>query len=325
MSINQSSKISSYFTKMLAKILVTTMIALASIFIAAQSANAITLEEATKKVEETSAVYTEAANEQSRLENEIAELTTKIDEIEAQLPELREKASDAYVSMYKSRNNTSELLDAVLGTRNLGEALYCMELFDKVLRIQTDQIDALLAAKSELDEAKAQLDEDKAVIDESVAAAKEALDEAKQARAQAQAEVLQAKGGELAAQIDWSMSREEFVAHWGARLNKYLSGTPLSGHGEDFADAAYLNGCDPRWSAAISRIESGCGAACFRPHNAWGWMGKSFSSWSDAIYAHAKYLAGPLYGGYLTMRGASTYCPPGGPWYSAVSAEMQRM
>lgn len=112
------------------------------------------------------------------------------------------------------------------------------------------------------------------------------------------------------------------VDSWAARIDAYLAGSPLSGYGRVFAEAALAYGVDPRWSPAISCVESSMGSYCFRPYNAWGWMGHSFSSWEEAIWAHVEYL-GYMYGGQLTMEAANTYCDPGEDWYYAVLGEMQ--
>lgn len=291
-----------------------------------EQASAITMEEAAAQVEATFAAYNEAKARQDELQTEISSLEAQIADLEFQIPGLQEKAGEICRAMYVSGDANLDLISAILSAESLGQAIRIADTYEKVLRSQTDQLQALVDAKHELEDSKAKLDTDKAQSDATVTAAKEALDAAISARQQAQAEARAAGAGALAQQIDWSLPRDEFVASWGARINKYLSGTKLSGQGESFADAAYEYGADPRLSPAISRIESGCGAACFRPYNAWGWMGKSFSNWGDAIYAHVKYLSGPLYGGYLTMKVAQMYCPPtAGEWYSKVSAEMGRM
>ena len=71
--------------------------------------------------------------------------------------------------------------------------------------------------------------------------------------------------------VDWSVGKKAFIETWTARIDAYLEGTPLSGYGSVFAEAAWNNGIDPRWSPAISNTESGNGTHCFLPHNAWGW------------------------------------------------------
>jgi hypothetical protein len=110
-------------------------------------------------------------------------------------------------------------------------------------------------------------------------------------------------------------SEYDFVNTWAHRIDAYMAAYPLAGQGRNFAQAAYEHGLDPRLSAAIASLESTRGKYCFRPHNAWGWTGKSFSSWREAIWAHVRYLAtsgyygftwGP-YGRKFTERDAQTY------------------
>ncbi len=123
--------------------------------------------------------------------------------------------------------------------------------------------------------------------------------------------------------VDWSSDKATFVSSWGARIDAYLSGSPLAGYGSVFAEAAWDYGCDPRFSPAISCIESGKGTYCFKSHNAWGWGSVSWDSWETAIRAHTKGLAS-IYGGHLTYDGAKMYCPPHADyWYSSVAAQME--
>ena len=122
--------------------------------------------------------------------------------------------------------------------------------------------------------------------------------------------------------IDWSVGREAFVAEWSARIDAYLAGSPLSGYGTTFAEAAWENGIDPRWSPAISNTESGKGSACFLPHNAWGWGSSAWGDWDTAIRAHVAGLASG-YGYSLTPEGAAMYCPPhAADWYNKTLAQM---
>ena len=37
---------------------------------------------------------------------------------------------------------------------------------------------------------------------------------------------------------------------------------------------------DPRFSPAISAVESSKGLYCFRSHNAWGWGSSSWNTWA---------------------------------------------
>ena len=110
-------------------------------------------------------------------------------------------------------------------------------------------------------------------------------------------------------EVDFSVGKEAFVSEWTSRINAYLAGSPLAGQGATFAEAAWSNGVDPRWSPAISNTESSKGAHCFLPYNAWGWGDKSWSSWEEAINAHVAGLANG-YGYSITYANAAKYCPP---------------
>jgi hypothetical protein len=94
----------------------------------------------------------------------------------------------------------------------------------------------------------------------------------------------------------------------------------LSGQGSVFASAAWDSGADPRWSPAISAVESTKGTYCFEDYNAWGWGSYSFSSWGEAIPAHVSYLSS-MYGGYLTPEAAATYAADPS-WYNKVLTQM---
>lgn len=134
-----------------------------------------------------------------------------------------------------------------------------------------------------------------------------------------------ADAGDAVAKPDganWDSSKSDFVSKWAPRIDRYLSGSALAGQGKTFAAAAWDNGVDPRWSPAISTIESGKGESCFRSHNAWGWGSVNWDSWEEAINGHVRGLARG-YGYTISVEGAKMYCPPNWQhWYSAVSKEM---
>lgn len=124
--------------------------------------------------------------------------------------------------------------------------------------------------------------------------------------------------------VTWT-ERDEFVATWAARIDNYLAGSPLSGYGKNFAEAAWNYGVDPRWSPAISCVESGKGAVCYRSYNAWGWGGISYGSWEEAIDAHVGGLSRG-YGHSLTIEAAQKYCPPTyESWYNRCLEEMSQI
>lgn len=123
--------------------------------------------------------------------------------------------------------------------------------------------------------------------------------------------------------VDWSVGEDEFVSTWAARIDAYLAGSPLAGQGRTFAEAAWNNGVDPRWSPAISNTESSKGAHCFAPYNAWGWGDSSWNSWEEAINAHVAGLAAH-YGYSITYAFAVKYCPPNADhWFNATLSQMK--
>lgn len=122
--------------------------------------------------------------------------------------------------------------------------------------------------------------------------------------------------------VDWTVGKEVFVAEWSGRIDAYLAGSPLSGYGPTFAEAAWDNGVDPRWSPAISNTESSKGAVCFMSHNAWGWGASAWGDWDTAIRSHVAGLASG-YGYSLTLDAAYAYCPPHAvDWYNKTLAQM---
>lgn len=125
--------------------------------------------------------------------------------------------------------------------------------------------------------------------------------------------------------VDWTVGKEAFVAEWTKRINNYLGKSNLGGYGAVFAEAAWENGVDPRWSPAISNTESGMGSVCFLPCNAWGWGSRSWSNWTSAITDHVAGLA-EGYGYSLTKSAALRYCPPTYlHWYSVTLEQMRRI
>ena len=119
--------------------------------------------------------------------------------------------------------------------------------------------------------------------------------------------------------------RDEYVRVWGERIDAFNAGYPLEGYGDEFADAAYEYGLDPRFSAAIARVESTSGLHCFLPYNAWGWGNTSWPNWSTAIYEHAWGLAAG-YGPTLEYADAERYNPEAtAEWYDQVSSCMEQI
>lgn len=122
--------------------------------------------------------------------------------------------------------------------------------------------------------------------------------------------------------VDWSVGKVAFIEEWTERIDAYLAKTPLAGYGDVFAEAAWENGIDPRWSPAISNTESGNGTNCFLPYNAWGWGDDAWPDWETAIRAHVAGLA-EGYGYSVTYAAAQQYCPPNSVhWYNNTLGQM---
>lgn len=125
--------------------------------------------------------------------------------------------------------------------------------------------------------------------------------------------------------VDFTVGYDAFMAEWTSRIDAYLAGSPLAGYGADFAQAAWENAVDPRWSPAISCTESTKGAHCYMAYNAWGWHGYLGSDWTSAIHAHVAGLANG-YGHTITRGNAARYCPPNADfWYSNTLSEMAKI
>lgn len=171
------------------------------------------------------------------------------------------------------------------------------------------------------EESERQAAEEAARAEESARVAAAEAAKARQQAAIAQEAASSALGG--LTDVDWSVGREAFIVEWTSRIDRYLAGSPLAGQGATFAEAAWNNGVDPRWSPAISNTESSKGAHCFLSHNAWGWGSTSWASWTEAINAHVAGLAS-TYGYSITYAAAAKYCPPNtAHWFNNTVAQMK--
>ncbi|MDR2721277.1 MAG: hypothetical protein LBB35_00200, partial [Coriobacteriaceae bacterium] len=268
-----------------------------------------------------------------------------ISELEAEIPVQEEKGAVAMKSLYKRQQEGFSLINMILESNSLDEFLSSIDYINTIHQSNVNEVVRLRVLKSDLEETKQALEDNKAAADAEMVLAQETLKEAQEAREAAQrlaaeeaarraaaldAEARQQSGGGIGGPIviggvDWALSRDEFVNAWAARIDAYLAGSPLTGQGRTFAAAAWNYGVDPRFSPAISCIESSKGRYCFLQHNAWGWGNISWGSWEDAIDTHVRGLANG-YGGTVSVWGAQKYCPPNWEhWYSSVSSEMSRI
>ena len=223
-------------------------------------------------------------------------------------------ASDGLFSSAASDENTSDQNIIVSGSSDTDSSSILTSTSERDISQNVQSIEDELEAERIAAEEQA-LAEEQAQI----AAAEEA-----KAAQQAQA-ATEAAASALASlsDVDWSVGEEAFVAEWTARINAFLAGSPLAGYGSVFAQAAWDNGVDPRWSPAIANTESSKGSYCFLPYNAWGWGESSWSNWEEAIYAHVAGLS-ENYGYSLTYSAAKRYCPPNyDSWFNSTLSAMK--
>jgi len=315
------------------------------------------LTETQERLVQTSADHDDAVSKAEALKTQIEENGTRITELEKLMPGQEKKSADALVALYKIQQEGYSLVNMLLNTESLSEFLSTIEYINTIHQINLNEVIRLRVMKEELDTKKKSLQESKMAIDAEVMRAEQSLKEAQEARENAQqlaleeaarqeaarqaelarkkAEIAAGNGGSTTVGggqklptptgIDWSMSKEDFVNHWAARIDAYMAGFPLAGQGRTFAEAAWKYGVDPRFSPAISRTESTSGKYCFKPHNAWGWGSVSWGSWEEAIDAHTRGLANG-YGGTISIAGAKKYCPPTWEhWYYFTLGEMNRI
>lgn len=290
-------------------------------------------------VSEAKARYDEANGTLESIQKSADDTQRRLDDLNAKLPESRERAADAIREMYKAGIATGSgklaLVSHIVGAKSISEAASLVQYNTKMVDSMTDAIDDYTRQKAEAEGTKseldAQLEEAQKAVNEAQQALSKARDDERAAIAKRNA-AASAAGDDSSMEIssvDWSQDKTAFVDEWGARIDRYLSGSPIAGTGKIFAAAAYDNGVDPRVSPAISCIESGKGRAMIKStKNLWGWGGGTMNmgaTWEQAIYKHVQgWKAG--YGTTVTPAMARKYCPPNATnWYRNVVNEMNKI
>ena len=249
---------------------------------------------------------TSALDELIAMENELTQARIALDGQQQEAEEEQQRAEDALAEAEEARGE----LEAKIAAQAAAEEAERKAALEAAQRAREEALRA--AAEQQAAESEGAKDET-AVEDPTFTT---------ESGSQAPVEVPESPD---AGSVDWSSDKQAFVSEWSARIDAYLAGSPLAGQGATFAEAAWEFGVDPRFSPAISTVESSMGRVCFRPHNAWGWGSSSWSSWEEAIWDHVEGLA-IGYGGQLTYAAAQKYCPPNADhWYSSVLANMERI
>lgn len=302
--------------------------------------------------------YQEISAQLKETEDRIRAERAHIDELIQELPELKHKAQQSLRTLYKMNQNQRPLLHLLLSTDTFSQLITMVQYLDALRSHNMGALNELQQHLDELHDAEAVLIAQQEQLKADQERAAQELKEAESARVRLEAafeatQAAEAKERTSAIQIaqsnpgqsfttntghqvetqvpvnpnpgpvEWVDEKEAFISQWEGRINAYLAGSPLAGQGRTFAEAAWDYDVDPRFSPAISTVESSKGRYCFKPYNAWGWGSVSWSSWEEAIRAHTAGLARG-YGGRLTYAGAKKYCPPNADrWYASVLANME--
>ena len=307
---------------------------------------------AVAKVEELQASIDENNEKLSELE---AQLPDRLEKGQAAMRELykMQRDSGSLLDLIFSSQDFADFVNRLtymqyIHGQHVNDLQQLRSLQNDLETTRSDLEAAETEAEAEQERAKDALEEAKALREEAQRRAQEQLEREAEERARAQAEAdaeanqveddsestvseeSSQNGSEYTTppaqdNADWSDDKSSFVSKWAGRIDSYLAGSPLSGYGKQFASAAWDYGVDPRWSPAISCVESSKGAVCFRSHNAWGWGSSDWPDWNTAIDAHVRGLAAG-YGYTLTETAAQKYCPPTwSDWYNKVATEMDKI
>lgn len=289
------------------------------------------------EVDDAQAEYDEAMSRYEKLQGQSDETQRRLDELTEAIPTTRQRAADAVRSIYMRDDAVGmmSIVSALMSSDTLDDAITIMQYDNRIAGKMSQSISDLEAqlseAKTTKNDLEAQLNEAQKAVDDAQDAltkAKEAADAEQRAAQTANVNAGGSSGSASAVgmeEVDWSVDEETFVNEWAPRIDAYLNGWALAGQGETFARAAYRYGVDPRWSPAISCVESSRGNICFKKCNAWGWGSSSWSSWEEAIDAHVSGLAAG-YGSFPTLSAARKYCPPNANhWYSTCISEMSKI
>lgn len=287
-------------------------------------------------IEELTRDYEEALEAAEEVEHEVAVAGAQADELERALEDQRQRSEKASRWLFALQREGYTLVEMLLGSGSLKDFMKMSDYLDVITRRGQKEIKATAEMNDQLKALQDELDAKQEEAHKRLGRAKAALQEARDSRAYRQqggiaiclAEDPSAYGAADGA--DWYATESEFVEEWSPRIDAYLAGSPMEGLGTAFAEASWRYCVDPRWSPAISNIESAKGRVCARPYNAWGWgaadedpvgLALEWSSWESAIDAHVRGLS-EGYGYTISLSGAQAYCTRWKDWYAVTLSQM---
>lgn len=293
------------------------------------------LEDLNRAVEEKTAARNALQEQFDALAGQIGENRAHLEQMAGQLPQKQAAAERAVVERYKVQRQYPTLIEILLDAQDLDSFIAGVEYIAAASEASIDEFTELRDEYATTERMVAGLEARQRAVTTQLEKAETRLKTATEARDEKQRKADMVANTHLTPDgANWDEGKDAFVEQWRGRIDAFLDGTPLAGQGEAFAKAAWDVHIDPRWSAAISNIESSKGRYCIRPFNAWGWGADdsapaahafAWSSWEEAINAHAQGLASG-YGYTVSPEGAQKYCPPNWEiWYVTVVNGMNSM
>lgn len=288
------------------------------------------------QIEELTLEYEEALDAADETGEKAKIVRSQKEKLDARLAEQRKRADDAARRLYKQQNGGYEMAEMLLSSESLDDFVKMSEYLDAVTKHNLDELNESMEECAQLEVKKGVLEDREEEAQERLAEAEQALREAQDSRAARQSGgIANGLAQDPSAYwiddgVNWYSTEEEFINEWAPRIDAYLAGSPMAGLGAAFAEASWRYCVDPRWSPAISHIESGKGLICVRQYNAWGWgasdedpvgMALEWGSWEAAIDTHVSGLSS-WYGYTISLASAQKYCTNWEEWYQVTLDQM---
>lgn len=140
-----------------------------------------TLDDLNEKYQVAVTNYEYALNEQSRNDHEIIQTEHQIARVKVELKEAQKMSDKAAVALYKCSDSKSELIDMLLDSNSLDEAVQLYESYKRIEEHYLETIDKARAKQAELDALSSHLENRKITIQAKVASAKQTVEDVEQA------------------------------------------------------------------------------------------------------------------------------------------------
>ena len=153
----------------------------AALFAVPASALAASLEQLGHNYQAAVQGYEDALAEQEQNAGEIAAIGLEIEETQQAIEDTQEALGETAVALYKGERSGSGLLELLLGSETLHDAVMRYEMYSRVERHYADRAGELVREREALSEKKGQLEARKQEIEAKVAEAKQVAEDAERA------------------------------------------------------------------------------------------------------------------------------------------------